>query len=121
MSDASLMLRIGVLFWYTTFGVFIALMGIMDEHPTLHISLPFWFRGTFFGAWMNLVLVLVAYPVIAQIFTQLQMLGIPALSPFLLVIEGALVGLLIDFICTKYFGDGFKIIEVKKKKVLGLF
>lgn len=120
MSDASLMLRLWVLFWYTTFGIFIALVGIMDEHPALHFSMPFWFRGIVFGGWINFVLVLVAYPVIAQVFSQLIALGIPAFSPFLLVIEWMLIGLFIDFICSKYAGEGTRIVEIKKRR-FGIF
>jgi len=115
MSDASLMLRFGVLFWYTTLGAFIALLGIMDEHPTLHFKMPFWLRGIVLGGWMNLVLVLIAYPVMQQVLTEVS----PALSPFLLIIEGMLVGLLIDYICTKFAGEGTRIIE--KKKRFGIF
>ena len=126
MTDASMMLRIWILFWYLTFGVFIGFIGIMNKHPLFPINLPFWFRGIFFGAWLNLVIVLLAYPVIAPIFTQFTNVWIPVFSPFFLVLEWAIIWLLLEFICTKYAGEGETMFaqpkkEEKKKKFFGMF
>ena len=55
-SDASWLLRWGVLLWYTTLGAIIGVFGIYSRHPVLHIPLPWWVRAPLIGAWMNFVL-----------------------------------------------------------------
>ena len=96
--------RYGFLVWYTTFGALIGMFGVVDFHPLLKFAMPFWFRGLVFGAWFNLVATLLAYDKIAACLAALDWGGIR--SPFWFVVEGALVGLLIDWIATRFGGEG---------------
>ncbi|RBP50707.1 hypothetical protein [Arenicella xantha] len=107
VDDSGLMLRIGIVFWYTTLGALVGVFGILARHPVFKLPMPWWFRGIWLGAWMNFVLVLIAYPVISQLSLEMFSATGPWASPFWMVLEGALIGLLIDFLLTRWFGDGW--------------
>ncbi len=102
---ADSMLRWGILLWYTTFGAIIGIFGLLTTHPCWKsISLPFWVRGTLIGAWMNFVLVFFAH---AQMLDMLESVNIMGLTcPFWFVLEGAILGFIIDMLATKYGGEG---------------
>lgn len=104
--DSSWMMRFGILFWYTTVGAVVGMFGVYTRHPVLHLPLPWWFRSTVIGAWMNFVLVLLMYESLTEM--MLAFVGTEAwlASPFWLVAEGAVVGILIGFLATRYAGEG---------------
>lgn len=101
-----LWLRIGILLWYATFGAVIGVMGIFDRHPELNCRLPFWIRGPLTGAWLNLVLAFMMHDKLVVLIPQLEGILAGFQSPFWIVPEGALVGLIIDAVATKIAGEG---------------
>ena len=104
--DSDWMERIAFLLWYTTLGAFVGLVGVMDWHPVLRLSMPWWFSSTLVGAWMNLVLTLFIYDRLAEMMLGLPVGGSLFLSPFWFVAEGAIVGLLIGYFATRFGGEG---------------
>ena len=102
----SMWLRVGILLWYTTFGAVIGAFGIFDHHPLLKFRMTFWFRGLVFGAWMNLVITILMHDELSLLMQQLDGVFGSFQSPFWFVIEGAVLGVVIDGIATKYAGDG---------------
>jgi hypothetical protein len=104
--EATLMLRVGIVLWYTTFGAIIGVFGIFTWHPVLKLPLPWWLRSTIIGAWMNFVLTLITYDNL-QIIT-LEMFSENSLftSPFWFVAEGAIIGIIIGYFATKFGGEG---------------
>lgn len=106
LPTASMWLRVGVLMWYPTFGVCIGLFGLMDHHPWLKFRMPFWFRGLFFGASLNLVLVFLMHDMLLEMLTHRTGFLENIDNPFVLVAAGAVFGLLIDGITTRYAGEG---------------
>ena len=102
-----LMIQIGIVLWYITFGAIIGLFGIFD--PILDFSFKFPFRGIFIGAWLNFVIVFLAYNQLQEV--MILVLGIDTFfqSPFWFVAEGAIVGCFIDYLATKFGGQGNKI------------
>ncbi len=104
--DAAPLMRWGVLFWYTTLGAIIGVFGVFTSHPVLKLPFPWWVRAPVLGAWMNLVLVLFAFDALQEVMIA-AFAGSPALySPYWLVLEGALVGLVIGFFATRFGGEG---------------
>ncbi len=106
-SEASWMLRFGILLWYTTLGAIIGVFGVYSSHPVLHIPLPWWIRAPYIGAWMNFVLTFFAYDQFQTM--MIKMFGTSnalLTSPFLFVLEGALVGLVIGGVVTRFAGEG---------------
>jgi signal transduction histidine kinase len=104
--DADPMLCWAMLLWYTTFGALIGLFGVFDYHPILKLPMPWWFRAPFLGAWLNFVLTLFIYDDFkAMMMSLTQSEGILS-SPFWFVLEGALVGLFIGYLATKFGGEG---------------
>jgi hypothetical protein len=106
LSDASLTLRLGILLWYTTLGAIVGVFGVLDKHPILGISLPWWFRGALIGGWMNFVLTLIAYDQICTIIVVIFGEYSRYISPYSMVLEGAIIGLVIDYLLTRWFGEG---------------
>lgn len=108
VEEASMSLRIGLMFWYTTVGAFVGLMGIWSKHPILEgFGLPWWLRGALIGGWMNFVLYLIAAQQISAIVIAMFGEYSAWLSPYLMVLEGILVGVFIDYVVTHQFGEGW--------------
>lgn len=109
--ESSMMLRLGLLLWYTTLGAIIGVFGVYTHHPVINLPLPWWFRAPLIGGWMNFVLVLFAYDQVAYLMQAVTdwgaTLGMGTLtSPFWFIGEGALIGLLMGWGCTQLAGEG---------------
>ena len=106
-SDASWMLRLGILLWYTTLGAVIGVFGVYTSHPVLHIPLPWWVRAPVIGGWMNFVLTLFVYDQFAALMAETFGTTDALLtSPFWFVAEGAIAGLVIGGAATRFAGEG---------------
>ncbi|MFT5138773.1 MAG: hypothetical protein ACI9H8_000710 [Lysobacterales bacterium] len=104
--ETDLMIRWGFVFWYTTVGAFIGVFGVFTWHPILKLPMPWWFRSVWIGAWMNFVLTLFIYDRLQGYMTAYFGENGFISSPFWFVLEGALVGLLIGFLATRFGGEG---------------
>ena len=104
--ESSWMERIGFLFWYTTVGAMVGVFGVFTQHPVLHLPMPWWFRSTIIGAWMNFVLVLLMYDRLAEMMLQLAGPDGTFTSPFWFVLEGAVIGMIIGYLATHFAGEG---------------
>ena len=104
--ETGLMIRWGFVFWYTTIGAFIGVFGVFTWHPILKLPMPWWFRSAWIGAWMNFVLTLFIYDQMQAYMTIFFGENGVISSPFWFVLEGALVGLLIGFLATRFGGEG---------------
>ena len=102
--ETTTMFKIGIILWYSLVGAFIGLMGVMNYNPVLKIKMNAWFRGILVGGFMNLVLVLIAYDVFVDLMANAT--AFTGMSPFWFVLEGAIVGVIIDLIATKHSGEG---------------
>ena len=49
--DSGWMERIAFLFWYTTVGAFVGVIGVFNWHPILHLPMRWWFRSTLLPPW----------------------------------------------------------------------
>lgn len=107
LPNVDMMLRWGVLLWYPTLGAIIGVFGIYTSHPVLRLPLPWWVRAPLIGAWMNFVLTLFVYDAFhAMMLTVFGALSGFWTSPFWFVVEGALVGLIIGWLATRFGGEG---------------
>ena len=106
LGESSWMLRWAFLFWYTTMGAFVGVFGVFTWHPILKLPMPWWFRSTIIGAWMNFVLTLFIYDEMQVYMTTVFGEGGMLSSPFWFVSEGALVGFIMGFLCTRFGGEG---------------
>jgi len=104
--ETDLMIRLGFVFWYTSIGAFIGIFGVFTWHPILKLPMPWWFRSASVGAWMNFVLTLFIYDRMQSYMTALFGENGVMASPFWFVLEGALIGLLIGFLATRFGGEG---------------
>ena len=104
--DSGWMERFAFLFWYTTLGAFVGLAGVFTYHPVLRISMPWWFTSCVIGAWMNFVLTLFIHERLRTMMLELFGRQSAFQPPFWFVLEGALVGLLIGYLATRFGGEG---------------
>lgn len=109
--DSSWLLRWGILFWYTTVGAVIGVFGVITWHPILKLPMPWWFRSTIIGAWMNFVLTFFAYDDMAEMLVHT--FGPDGLmsSPFWFVLEGAIVGFIMGYFATRFGGEGKETVD----------
>ncbi len=109
--EAGWLIRWGVLLWYTTLGAIIGMFGVFTTHPVLKLPMPWWVRAPFLGAWMNFVLTFFAYDVMKDMLVAMfGPEGILA-SPFWFALEGALFGLLVGYLATRYGGEGKETVD----------
>ena len=106
MPEAGWLPRIGILLWYTTLGAIIGAFGIFTFHPILKIPMPWWVRAPFLGAWMNFILTFFAYDHFQSFMIAVFGADGVLQSPFWFTAEGALIGLVIGYVTTRYGGEG---------------
>jgi len=106
LSDVPNSFRWGVLLWYPTMGAIIGVFGIYSSHPVFSFKFPWWLRGSLIGAWMNLLLTLFMFNEISTLVAAFMGEYSRYSSAYFFVVEGAIVGLFIDFLVTRLFGDG---------------
>lgn len=106
MPDATWTLKWGILFWYTTLGAIVGMFGVFAYHPVLKLPMPWWLRAPLIGAWMNFVLTFFAYELMAEALVAVFGAGGALQSPFWFMGEGAIVGLVIGYLATRFGGEG---------------
>ena len=106
LPDVGWLLRWGILLWYTTFGAIIGVFGVFTWHPILKLPMPWYFRATFIGAWMNFVLVFFAYDEMRAMLVTVFGENGALTSPFWFTVEGAIVGFIMGFFATRFGGEG---------------
>ncbi len=104
--EAGWLIRWGVLLWYTTLGAIIGVFGVLTYHPVLKLPMPWWVRAPLLGAWMNFVLTFFAYDTLKDMLVVMFGAEGALASPFWFTLEGALVGLLIGYVATRFGGEG---------------
>ncbi len=109
--DAGWLIRWGILLWYTTLGAIIGMFGVFTWHPILKMPMPWWLRAPVLGAWMNFVLTFFAYDTMKDMLVA--MFGPDGIlaSPFWFALEGALFGLLVGYLATRYGGEGKETVD----------
>ena len=111
LPEASPTLKWGVFLWYIIFGAVIGVFGVYAKMPIINYAFPWWIRGAYIGAWLNLCISLVAYDTLTLLMTSVFGENGLIASPFWMVLEGATVGFVIDFFATKFGGDGTEIVS----------
>jgi hypothetical protein len=98
--------RFGFLIWYLTLGAVIGLMGIFTSNPLFNLNISWWMRGLVTGAWFNFVLLMFIFDEISVIL--LNIFGAQSVfsTPWWFVIEGAFIGVIIDYLLTRFAGEG---------------
>ncbi len=109
--EATWLIRWGLLFWYTTLGAIIGMLGVFTWNPVLKMPMPWWFSAPLIGAWMNFVLTFFAYDTMQTI--MIATFGPQGVlqSPFWFVAEGALFGLIVGFLATRFGGEGAEALD----------
>jgi len=106
LPEVTMMLRVAVLLWYATLGAIIGVFGVFSYHPILHLPMPWWFRSAIVGGWMNFVLMLFIYNIVQPMLDAVFGADSAFATPYILILEGALIGLVIGYFATRFGGEG---------------
>jgi hypothetical protein len=109
--EAGWLLRWGILLWYMTVGAIIGVFGVYTRHPILNFPMPWWFRAPILGAWMNFVLTFFAYDTMGEVLVIMFGEQGVMTSPFWFTAEGAIIGLVIGYVATRFGGEGKEAVE----------
>jgi len=101
------------MFWYITLGAIVGLAGTLTWQPVVNIPLPWWIRGLVFGGWLNFVLVLLIYDLLASVMISANFMGL--MSPWWFVAEGAILGFVVDGMATRFAGEGRECVDMPDK------
>ena len=101
-----------VLFWYPTVWAMIGIMWVFDRHPVFKGWKMYLWRWLFIWAFMNLMLVLLAYDVLLSFSQDVFWNTMTTGSLFFwAILEGAIAWLFIDYVTTKNFGEWAKLLK----------
>jgi len=95
----------GVLLWYTFIGFIIGLIGTIDKHPIFGFHVIY-LRGILIAGILDLSLGLMAQNEFTHLFSFL-----PFPIEYACLLEGIVVGVIIDGIATKIGGEGKGLLE----------
>ena len=96
----------GALMLFMFMGVLIGFIGQFDRHPVLDFAMPWWFRGSVVGASMMLMFVFLTYDTLVVLMQSPLVTWTGLSSPFWILIDGTIIGLLMSFVETKFAGSG---------------
>jgi hypothetical protein len=107
LADITLEFRLGFLLLMITMGAMIGFVGIYTRHPVFSaLAIPWWLRGSAVGLLFFLIFVLFAKDQLAPLMS-LDIIILSGLeSPYWILIDGMLIGGLIEYITTKICGEG---------------
>ena len=106
LADADWLIRWGMLLWYPTVGAFVGIFGVFTYHPVLKMPMPWWVRAPLVGGWMNFVLTFFIYDQIDMMMGRVFGADGILQSPFWFTAEGAVIGLIIGYVATRFGGEG---------------
>lgn len=95
----------GVLIWYTFIGLIIGLIGTIKKHPVFGFHMLF-IRGALIAGILNLSVGLIAEQEFHHMFAFM-----PFSIEFTFLLEGIIVGCIIDGIATKFGGEGKELLK----------
>ena len=97
---------LGTLILLVLMGLTIGLVGVFDRHPVFGFKMHWWIRGCVAGLLFSLMFVLLGYDS-AQVILRSALVSWTGLtSPFWLLLDGMVVGLIVAFLETKIAGEG---------------
>lgn len=95
---------LGLMFFYVLLGAVTGSIGMFDRHPVLNFKMPWWITGLVIGMVFHLMLILISYDQLAIMLQQMDIFGM--ISPWWSLIDGAIIGLIMAFVETKFAGEG---------------
>lgn len=100
------MFGLGLWLIYILMSITIGFVGLYTHHPLLGFRMPAWMRGAAIGAGYHLAIILLAYETIQSIVTLPAFAWMGLTSPFWMLLDGAVIGIVIATLTTKYIGEG---------------
>jgi hypothetical protein len=105
-AESSTLFNLGIWLLTILMGAMIGFIGIMTVHPLFNFRLPFYVRGAVVGASFFLLLPLLAMDQM-NAFMQLEIVQwFGLVSPWWVVLEGAVWGIILSGITTAICGEG---------------
>lgn len=90
---------------YLTLGTLIGLGGFCNRVPIGNIPVPVWLRGAWSGAWLGLLMVLLAHDTLSPVMAAIGWLPGVFHSPWWMILDVAVAGAAIDILATRGVGQ----------------
>jgi hypothetical protein len=104
--EISMQFNLGMWLLFILMGVMIGFIGIFTTHPFFNIKMPWWIHGSVVGGTFGLLLALLSYDTIL-IFMNLEIVQRMGFhSPYWVMIDTTIYGLIISYVTKKISGDG---------------
>lgn len=103
-ADLDFKFGLGLIVFYVILGALTAFMGTIDRHPWLKFPMPWWVSGALMGLIMHFMLVLLTYDQFAAIMQSMDVFSMT--SPWWVLIDGTILGLIMAFVETRLAGEG---------------
>ena len=102
----NILFGIGILVISVLMGATVGMLGVFDEHPVFDFKMSWCVRGALVGLLFGLAVVLLGYDQLETILSShiFQNLGLK--SPFWAIVDFVFLGMLIDYLATKFAGQG---------------
>lgn len=100
------MFGLGLWLFYMLMSITIGFIGLFNQHPIFNFRMHWWMRGAVIGVAYHLMLVLIAYTEISSMFTLPAFAWTGLASPFWILLDGAILGIITAGLTTKYIGEG---------------
>lgn len=100
------MFGFGTLMIFIMMGLTLGLAGIFDNHPIFGFKMQWWNRGLIVGFIFTLMYILLSYNSLEIIMQSTIVSWTGLSSPFWVLIDGIIIGLLMGYTETKVAGEG---------------
>ncbi len=97
---------LGTILLFVLMGLTLGLVGIFDRHPIFGFKMHWWIRGPVVGFLFTLAYILLSYDSIVALLQSPLLSWMGFYSPFWVLIDGTLIGLLIGWAETHFAGEG---------------
>jgi len=105
-ADFGTLFGLGLWLLYMLMAVMIGMMGMFKRHPILNFPVNFWIRGGIAGFLFHLLLILLAYSQVESILTLEAFAWTGFTSPWWILVDGVIYGIIIGWFATKFAGEG---------------
>ena len=100
------MFGLGTLIMFVLMGATIGMMGIFTRCPVSGFPLSWWLRGPLVGLAFMLMYILLSYDDIITVLQSSMLIWTGMQSPFWALLDGAFIGAVMGYLCTKISGEG---------------
>ena len=95
----------GTLFYNINLGLLVGILSFDIKHPVFPFEFKWWLMGPMMGAWFNFTLMLFIGDAYEKILSQSETFLSSFSSPLLMILDGAIAGMIVSIIVHRMVKD----------------